>query len=115
MVFEKISTAKGTIAVLSQIDEPLDNTGSFLDVMASAPTRIVAIEKKYLCAEFFDLKTGLAGDFLQKVSNYQWKLIIYGDFSTITSKSLGDFIYESNQTGHVVFEASLASGIERLK
>lgn len=51
--------------------------------------------------EFFDLKTGIAGEILQKFSNYRMRLFIIGDFSGHSSKSLADFIRESN-TGKLV-------------
>jgi hypothetical protein len=50
---------------------------------------------------FYDLRTGLAGDILQKMSTYYIKLAIVGDFSGYTSKSLKAFIYES--TGKETF------------
>jgi len=53
--------------------------------------------------DFFTLHTGLAGDVLQKVSNYQFKLAVTGDFSKYTSKSLQDFIRESNRGNRVFF------------
>ena len=56
--------------------------------------------------DFFDLKNGIAGEILQKFSNYRVSLIIVGDFSKYASKSLNDFIYESNKGRHINFVAS---------
>lgn len=47
--------------------------------------------------DFFDLKSGLAGEVLQECSNWRIRLVIIGDFSAAKSKSLHDFIYESNK------------------
>lgn len=57
--------------------------------------------------DFFDLKTGMAGEILQKFSNYRVKLYIVGDFSRYTSKSLNDFILESNKGNQVNFITSI--------
>lgn len=63
----------------------------------------VILKRHHLTPAFFDLKTGLAGEILQKFSNYRMKLIILGDFSDLTSKSLQDFIFESNKNQHIQF------------
>lgn len=56
-----------------------------------------------LLPDFFDLKTGIAGEILQKFSNYKLKLSIYGDFEQYTSKSMKDFILECNKGSHIYF------------
>ncbi|MHA3788952.1 DUF4180 domain-containing protein [Flavobacterium hauense] len=56
---------------------------------------------------FFDLKTKLAGDILQKFSTYQGRLAIIGDFSKYESQSLKDFIYESNKKGRINFVSTI--------
>ena len=63
----------------------------------------IIINEANLPPAFFDLKTGLAGDILQKFSTYQGRLAIIGDFSKYESKSLKDFIYESNKQGRINF------------
>lgn len=64
--------------------------------------------------DFFDLKTGLAGEILQKFSNYQSQLAIIGDFSKYSSKSLQDFIRESNRAGRIFFVEYEVEGIRKL-
>jgi len=68
----------------------------------SGSNKIIIYEKN-LTPDFFDLKTGIAGEILQKFSNYNSRLIIVGDFSKYTSKSLKDFIYESNKQKNILF------------
>ncbi len=63
----------------------------------------VILNKSAICEEFFDLKTRLAGEILQKFINYNMKIAIVGDFSQYTSNSLKDFIYESNKGGNILF------------
>src|SRR5688572_23893430 len=52
---------------------------------------------------FFDLRTGMAGEILQKFTNYRVRLAIVGDFAQPASNSLRDFIRESNQGRQVNF------------
>ncbi len=63
----------------------------------------IIINKSAICEDFFDLKTRLAGEVLQKFINYQIKIAIVGDFSVYSSKSLKDFIYESNKGRDIFF------------
>lgn len=67
----------------------------------------IILHASQLLPDFFDLKTGIAGEILQKVSTYQLQVAIVGDFSQYTSKSLRDFIFESNKMGRVNFVASV--------
>jgi hypothetical protein len=89
-----------------------------LDLMANCryqgANSIIVLEKHVL-PEFFDLKTGIAGEILQKFSNYNMRLAIVGDFAKYTSKSLNDFIYESNKTGRINFVGSTDEAKNRLK
>ena len=88
-----------------------------LDIMANAAysgaTKLILHEKN-ITPDFFDLKTRIAGDILQKFSNYNMPLAIVGDFSKYTSKSLRDFIYESNNGRMVNFVSSVEEARERL-
>jgi hypothetical protein len=74
----------------------------------------IIIRKSNLDAGFFNLKSGLAGEILQKFSNYRVKLAIIGDFSVYKSKSLQDFIRECNKGNMIFFFDSLESAILRL-
>jgi hypothetical protein len=74
----------------------------------------IIIEKKNICIEFFDLSTGIAGEILQKFSNYRVRLAIVGDFSLHSSKSLKDFINESNRVGRILFVDSVEEAKSRL-
>ena len=74
----------------------------------------IIIHADQLMPDFFDLKTGIAGEILQKVSTYQLRLAIVGDFSQYSSKSLQDFIFESNKVGRVNFVASVEEAKEKL-
>ncbi|MDQ1803911.1 DUF4180 domain-containing protein [Chryseobacterium sp. CKR4-1] len=73
----------------------------------------VIIYEKNITPEFFDLKTKIAGDILQKFSNYRMGLAIIGDFSQYESKSMKDFIFESNKTRHINFVETLKEALEK--
>jgi predicted Fe-Mo cluster-binding NifX family protein len=110
-----IETAKGAIAVYPHLETPLESASDFLDLMMNAGADTIALHKNDFADSFYDLKTGVAGEILQKLSNYDKRLIIIGDFSSPAKKSLRDFIFESNRTGKVVFVASLEEGIATLR
>lgn len=74
----------------------------------------VIIHEHNITPAFFDLKNKMAGEILQKFSNYRMRLAIVGDFTKYSSKSLQDFIYESNQGKHVNFVSSVEEAIKRL-
>jgi hypothetical protein len=74
----------------------------------------ILIHQKNITPEFFDLKTGIAGEILQKFSTYRVRLAMVGDFSIYNSKSLNDFIYESNKGRQINFVTSQAEAIKVL-
>lgn len=63
---------------------------------------------------FFDLQTKLAGEILQKFSNYRIRLVIVGDWSKYTSRSLEAFICESNRGKTVNFSSSPTEALKLL-
>ena len=74
----------------------------------------IVIREQHLVPEFFDLKSRMAGEILQKFSTYRVQLAIVGDFSKYQSKSLKDFMFESNKIGHVLFVDSLETALAGL-
>lgn len=75
----------------------------------------VLIAAEHLHPDFFDLRTGLAGEVLQKASNYRMRLTIIGDFEGVTSRSLQAFIAESNRGGLVAFVADREEAVKGVK
>lgn len=75
--------------------------------------RIIVYEKN-ITPLFFDLKNGIAGEILQKSSNFRVRLAVVGNFEKYQSKSLGDFIFESNKNLQINFTATLEEGLEKL-
>jgi hypothetical protein len=78
---------------------------------------MVAIPVARLAADFFRLRTGLAGETIQKFVNYRIGLTIVGDVSAFTqdSAALRDFINESNRGQHVWFVSGIADLHDRLR
>lgn len=86
----------------------------FGNLMFTGYDRLI-IHERNLHPDFFDLKTRLAGEVLQKFSNFRVKLAIVGDFVKYNSKSLQDFIFESNKSNNVFFTDTISSAIQRLE
>lgn len=74
----------------------------------------VILHAQSIVPDFFDLKSGLAGEVLQKFSNYRVRLAIVGDFTQFTGKSIQDFIYESNKGRQINFAATIDEAISAL-
>ncbi len=88
-----------------------------LDLMGNADyqgARRIIIHEKNLDPAFFKLASGLAGEILQKYSNYRMKLAIIGDFGKYGSKSLNAFIIECNRGSHIYFVPDLESAKKKL-
>lgn len=61
-------------------------------------SRMIVIPVERLDEDFFRLRTGVAGAFIQKFVQYRIKLVIFGDISANVeaSTALRDFVYEAN-------------------
>lgn len=118
MNITKVETGAGTIAVVSSSEIVIEDVQSALDLMATvqyeAGTDRIVINKSLLNESFFDLKTRLAGEILQKFINYRVKFAIIGDFSGYSSQSLKDFIYECNNGNDFFFLPTEQQAIEKL-
>lgn len=113
-----IQTIGNQNIAIMDTDTKITQTQDALDILASASYHAdcmgIVIYKESLDESFFDLRTGLAGEILQKFTNYQMKLAIVGDFSIYSSKNLKDFIYECNKGKLVYFKNDVASAISAL-
>ena len=94
----------------------LCNVQDAVDLIGDAGTQgagLVVVPMDRLDPRFFQLRTGLAGEMLQKFVTYRMRLAVVGDFTELASQSgaLRDFIYESNRGKDVWF----VGGLEELK
>ena len=106
-----VAELKPGVITLGSADDAVDILGnaSYVNCMK------VIIHADSFAAGFFDLRTGLAGEILQKFSNYRMRLAIVGDFSRLKSRSWRDFIRESNRGRTVCFVATVAEAVAVLK
>lgn len=99
-----------TIAELISEDTIIHTIEDGLDLLGNLYyqgfDKIILYEKN-ITPDFFDLKSGIAGEILQKFTNYRVRIFIVGDFSKYTSKSLHDFMRESNRGKQVNFTTSI--------
>ena len=105
MKLDIIEVSGYKIAEVVSADVVVNTTRDALDLMATAQyggADCLILCERHLPAEFFDLKTGLAGEILQKYANYRMKLVIIGEFA-FKSESLKAFMLESNRGRQVAF------------
>lgn len=103
-----------SIAEITPGSEIISRPDEMLEIMTEAGYNGcigLIVHDKSLHRDFFDLKTGVAGEILQKFSNYRMKLAVIGDFSVFKSKSLKDFIRESNSRGTICFVDSIEKAL----
>jgi len=105
------------IAELISDNIEITTVQSALDIMADADyreARVVIIQRQNICPDFFDLKTGLAGEILQKFANYRMRLAITGDLSNYKTKSFKAFITECNRGKSIFFSPDRETAIQKI-
>jgi hypothetical protein len=107
-----------TVAVIHNAEPVITDTASALDLLATLSyddgcDRVV-INKEAIVEDFFRLSSGIAGEILQKFTNYAMKIALVGDFSNYTSKPLRDFIYECNHGNAVFFVPDEQTAIDKI-
>ncbi|MGI5907588.1 MAG: DUF4180 domain-containing protein [Christensenellales bacterium] len=99
--------ANSKVAVVHAEGVLLNEVGDALDMMAAVrhghDCDKMVVNRANIAEAFFDLRTGIAGEILQKYTNYRMKPAVVGDFSGYGSKALRDLIYESNNRNQVFF------------
>lgn len=106
------------IALVDSNEVLITDLQSSLDLMATiryeTDSDRFVIHKAAINEQFFDLRTKLAGDILQKYINYQMKIAIVGDFSVYDSKSFKDFMFECNKGKDIFFLPTEEAAVEKL-
>ena len=103
-----------SVAEFNVKDFTISTTQQFLQMMMDASAEAIIVHQVNLDKIFFDLRSGLAGEMLQKVVNYRLRLAIVGDFSVYSSDSLKAFILESNRSNTIVFVSTVEEALKRL-
>jgi len=104
----------GTKALLCTADgAPIASDRAASDLLSesfSCGAKLIVIPAERLGEDFFRLRTGLAGAFIQKLVNYRRRLAVVGDISRWAAQSdaFRDFVYEANKGRDVWFVADLA-------
>jgi len=90
---------------------PVDGPQQALDLIGASYGRadVVAVPASRLDPSFFSLRSGVAGEVMQKFVNYRVRLAIVGDISAeiAASTALRDLVVESNRGRHIWFVADL--------
>jgi len=79
--------------------------------------RLVVLPVERLDEDFFALRTGIAGQILQKFASYRRHLVIVGDITRYLagSSALGALVHECNRGQHAWFVTDLAELDTRLE
>ncbi len=111
----EIIERKGLRLCLLKSAGPIRDTQDAVDLLMNAryqESDHVIVHREQLVPAFFDLKTTLAGEILQKFSTYRSHLAITGQFEDLSSQSLQQFIMESNRQGRIVFADSIEKAVD---
>jgi hypothetical protein len=100
--------------------EKLRTDGDAVDVISEASgqdAQLIVIPVERLDPDFFRLRTGVAGQILQKFVTYGRRVAIVGDISKQVEESsaLRDFVVESNRGDHIWFVETIADLERRLR
>ncbi len=86
--------------------EIIEDIGDFLDFIGNAGysgVRSVLINSEHLTEDFFDLKSGVAGEYLQKLSNYALRAAILLDESHLEHPRFREMVFEANRSGSISY------------
>jgi hypothetical protein len=90
----------------------INEANDVLELFFGSNCSTILLRRENITNNFYNLSTGVAGEILQKFSNYRKRMAIIGDFENIKSKSFRDFIYESNKTRQIIFVKSLEEALK---
>ena len=102
------------VAELNTGGVTLASAQDFLQVIMNSSAERFILHQRDIDERFFDLRSGLAGEMLQKIVNYRLRLAIVGNFSIYESKSLKAFIHESNRSNTIAFVDTIEDALKKL-
>ena len=117
---DEVRALGGVPVLVCAADGPvLRDQGDALDIVGTASylgAHWAAVPVSRIDGDFFRLRTGVAGEILQKFVNYRMGLAVVGDVSPYTeaSTALRDLVRESNRGRHAWFVLDLADLERRL-
>jgi hypothetical protein len=115
----RIATCAGEQVLVVDGPGPAVGVAGAIDVAAAAfegNAGFIAIAVDRLDPAFFDLRTGVAGEIVQKLVNYRLRLAVVGEIGepAASSRAFAAFVREGNRGQGPWFVASLAELEERL-
>lgn len=108
-----------TIAEILADDVVVHDIRDALDTIAEANyhgAQSILMQTEHLHRDFFDLRTGLAGEVLQKCANYRMRLAVIGPVEQFSGKSnsFNAFVVECNRGNSVFFAPDRDAAIARI-
>ena len=105
--------------VVGDDDPPIADVRAATDLVGEAlgeDARAVVVPVGHLDPSFFELRTGFAGEVLQKAANYRLKFAVVGDVSEFAAASAAfhDLVVESRHSTGYFFVPNLEELAERL-
>lgn len=117
---DTVEIRNGTRVLLCAADGPrLTTEQEAVDLLAEAFSQqagLVVLPVARLDERFFSLRSGFAGQVVQKFAQYRRRLAIVGDITAqvAASNALRDYVTEANRGREIWFVADLAELDERL-
>lgn len=117
---DTLTTIQGTPVLICAPDgKKLATESAAVELIGEAlgsGTELIVVPVERLEDDFFQLKSGLLGQIIQKFVLYRRRLVILGDFShyEANSRAFKDFVYETNRGNQVWFLPSLQALDESL-
>ncbi|HET6531803.1 MAG TPA: DUF4180 domain-containing protein [Actinoplanes sp.] len=113
MADEVIQRRGVPVLVCDPVGPPIAGAQDALDVIGAAFGRadVVAVPATRFDEGFFQLRSGVAGEIMQKFVNYRMRLAVVGDIAAHVdaSSALRDLVTESNRGRHIWFIDDLAA------
>jgi Domain of unknown function (DUF4180) len=116
---ELVTIQNVPVLVCDRNGQKLTSEAIALDLIGEAMglgAEVILVPVERFEDEFFQLKSGLAGQIVQKCVTYQRRLVIMGDISrhVANSRAFRDFVYEANKGYQVWFITNRQELDERL-
>jgi hypothetical protein len=117
---EELLAIEGERCLVVDADGPrvrdADGGRSLVEDAMNHRARVVVVPVERLDPAFFELRSGIAGEVVQKVLNYGLKFAVIGDISAhvAASDALRDFVIESDRGHSIFFAPDLQALAERL-
>jgi fructokinase len=111
-VSDQLQSIGGVKVLVAAADGPPVGATTVLDLVGDALGRAaewIVLPVARLDPDFFSLRSGVAGDVVQKLANYRLRLAVLGDIASLTdaSTALRDWVREANRGSTVWFVADL--------